>query len=111
MKQKLKLKKKVLDLEDIEVGEKIIVNKKLLKEELDNHYEVLTEAIQTVLRKNKVPKAYEILKELSRGKELTKKDLQSFIKKLSINENDKKRLLELTPSNYIGLSEEIVNKN
>lgn len=91
--------------------EKLEVNEKLLKEELDNHYEVLTEAIQTVLRKNKVPKAYEILKDLSRGKELTKKDLQKFIKGLEISEEDKKILLNLTPSKYIGLSETIVEKN
>ena len=90
---------------------KIVVNKDLLKEELDNHYEVLTEAIQTVLRKNKVDNAYELLKELSRGKELTKKELDDFINKLNIPEEDKKRLLLLSPSNYIGLSQEIVNNN
>ena len=90
---------------------KIIVNSDILKDELDNHYEVLAEAIQTVLRKNKVPKAYETLKELSRGKELTKKDIQSFIKKLDIDDNDKKILLNLTPSDYIGLAKEITDNN
>ena len=90
---------------------KLEVNEKLLKEELEKHYEVLTEAIQTVLRKNKVEKAYEMLKELSRGKELTKKDIQDFIKNLKINEEDKNRLLNLTPSNYLGLSEIIVDNN
>ena len=90
---------------------KLEVNKELLKEELDNHYEVLTEAIQTVLRKNKVEKAYELLKELSRGKKLTKKDIHNFVKKLQVPENDKKRLLELTPTTYIGLSEKIVDNN
>ncbi len=91
--------------------EKIEVNEKELVEELDNHYEVLTEAIQTVLRKNKVPKAYERLKELSRGKELGKKELHKFIKSLEITDEDKKTLLNLTPSKYIGLSKEIVDKN
>ena len=90
---------------------KIIVNEELLKTELDNHYEVLTEAIQTVLRKNKVEKAYELLKGLSRGKELTKEELHEFINKLEIPEEDKNRLLSLAPSNYIGLSEIIVSKN
>ena len=90
---------------------KLEVNEKLLKEELDNHYEVLTEAIQTVLRKNKVEKAYELLKGLSRGKELTKKDIKDFVKKLDISDEDKKILLELTPSNYIGLSSKIVDNN
>ena len=91
--------------------DKIIVNQDLLKEELDNHYEVLTEAIQTVLRKNKVSNAYELLKELSRGKSLTKEDIHEFINKLNIPIDDKKRLLELSPSNYIGLCEKMVNKN
>ena len=90
---------------------KIIVNKELLNEELDKHYEVLTEAIQTVLRKNKVPKAYELLKGISRGKELTKDSLHEFIKSLDINENDKNVLLNLTPNKYIGLSTIIVDKN
>lgn len=90
---------------------KLEVNEKLLKDELENHYEVLTEAIQTVLRKNKVEKAYEILKELSRGKELTKKDIKDFVKKLDINDNDKKILINLTPSEYIGLASEIVDNN
>lgn len=90
---------------------KIIVNKDLLINELDNHYEVLTEAIQTVLRKNKVNNAYELLKELSRGKELSKEDINKFINNLDIPEEDKKRLLDLSPSNYIGLSEQIVNNN
>ena len=90
---------------------KIVVNKDLLINELDKHYEVLTEAIQTVLRKNKVNNAYELLKKLSRGKELTKEDIKEFIDKLDIPEEDKKRLLDLTPSNYIGLSEQIVNNN
>lgn len=90
---------------------KVIVNKDLLINELDNHYEVLTEAIQTVLRKNKVPKAYELLKGLSRGKELTKEDIHDFINKLEIPQEDKEKLLSLTPSNYIGLSSTIVDKN
>ena len=90
---------------------KLEVNEKLLKDELDGHFEVLTEAIQTVLRKNKVEKAYELLKELSRGKELTKKDLHTFIKKLDIPKEDKKKLLELTPSTYTGLSKTIVDNN
>ena len=90
---------------------KLEVNKDLLKEELDNHYEVLTEAIQTVLRKNKIEKAYELLKGLARGKELTKKDIHNFVNKLDISEEDKKILLNLTPSKYIGLAKEIVDDN
>ena len=90
---------------------KIEVNEEYLLSELDNHYEVLSEAIQTVLRKNKVSNAYELLKELSRGKKIAKKDIIDFINKLNINENDKRILLELTPKEYIGLCKIIVENN
>ena len=79
--------------------------------ELDNHYEVLSEAIQTILRKNKCVDAYEKLKELSRGKKVTKKEIEDFINKLDIDKNDKERLLALTPRNYIGLCLQIVDNN
>ena len=90
---------------------KLEVNEDDLKNELENHYEVLTEAIQTVLRKNKIEKSYERLKELSRGKELTKKDIHKFVNSLNIKEEDKNVLLKLTPSKYIGLAKELVDKN
>ena len=90
---------------------KLEVNKEYLLNELDNHYEVLSEAIQTVLRKNKIPNGYEMLKELSRGKKITKEEIKEFIEKLDINEDDKKELLQLTPENYIGLCEQIVDNN
>ena len=90
---------------------KIEVNEEYLLSELDNHYEVLSEAIQTVLRKNKVSNAYELLKELSRGKSITKEDIINFVNKLNINENDKRILLELTPKEYIGLCKIIVENN
>ena len=90
---------------------KLEINEELLNSELDNHYEVLTEAIQTMLRKNKVNNAYELLKKLSRGKKITKKDIKDFVNKLDINEEDKKILLELEPKDYIGLCEKIIDKN
>lgn len=91
--------------------EKIVVNKKYLEEELNDNYIILSEAIQTVLRKNKMENAYELLKELSRGKELTKEELHQFINKLPIKKEDKDILLKLTPNNYIGLSTIIVERN
>ena len=90
---------------------KLMINKDVLLNELNNSYNVLTEAIQTVLRKNKVDNAYELLKELSRGKELSKKELQEFIQKLPIKEKDKEILLNLEPKKYIGLSTQIVDNN
>ena len=91
--------------------EKIVVNKKYLEKELNDNYIILSEAIQTVLRKNKIENAYELLKELSRGKELTKEELHQFINKLPIKKEEKDILLKLTPNNYIGLSTIIVERN
>ena len=90
---------------------KIIVNQDYLKEELENNYIILSEAIQTVLRKEKVENAYEILKELARGKNITKKELQVFIKKLPLSNQSKEDLLKLTPQTYIGLAKNIVDNN
>lgn len=74
---------------------KLTVDSKLLTAELADHPEVLTEAIQTVMRKNGMSDAYEQMKKISRGKQVTLSDLRDFVEKLSINKNDKKRLLEL----------------
>ena len=102
----------LISIKETMVGlNKLEVNKEYLSEELDNHYEVLSEAIQTVLRKNRVNNGYELLKKLSRGKKLTKKDIRDFVKKLDIDEKDKEELLKLEPKDYIGLSEIIVKNN
>ena len=90
---------------------KLEVNKDFLIEELNSNYIILSEAVQTVLRKNKIDNAYELLKELSRGKNINKEELHEFINKLNIPKEDKNKLLSLTPSNYIGLSTIIVDKN
>ena len=91
--------------------DKVIVNTKYLEEELNNNYIILSEAIQTVLRKNKVDNAYELLKDLSRGKEVTQESLHAFIKTLPINQEDKNILLKLEPKTYLGLSTTIVENN
>lgn len=74
---------------------KLSLNKKVIQKELDDHPEVLGEAIQTVLRKNKVPNAYEKMKELTRGSKVTKEDLQVFVERLKIPDADKKHLLKI----------------
>lgn len=86
---------------------KLRVNKEFLEKELSNNPEILSEAIQTILRKNGNENAYELLKELTRGKKVTLEELRDFVQKLEIDENDKERLLKLKPQNYIGLAEEI----
>ena len=97
--------------QSIQALNKIIVNEEYLKQELDNNYIVLSEAIQTVLRKEKIDNAYELLKELSRGKNLSKEELKTFIEKLPINKKEKDKLLNLEPNKYIGLSAKIVDNN
>ena len=84
-------------------------NEDVLKEDLDNNPEVLAEAIQTVLRKNKYNNAYEMLKDLTRGKNVTIESMREFVEELKINEEDKKKLLKLTPQNYTGLSSKLVD--
>ena len=88
---------------------KMEVNEKVLFEELDSNPEVLAEAIQTVLRKNGYNNAYEMLKDLTRGKEVTLESMREYIKTLDINNEDKERLLKLTPKTYTGLSSKLVD--
>lgn len=87
---------------------KVEIDEKRLDENLEGNWEVLTEAIQTMLRKYKIPQAYERLKALSRGKKLTDREIRDFIKQLKIAKDDKKRLLELTPQTYTGLAQKLV---
>lgn len=78
-----------------------------MQEALEAHPEVLAEAIQTVLRREGQGGAYETLKELTRGREVTLEDLRSFIKGLIIPEATKLELLALTPSTYLGYAEKL----
>lgn len=87
---------------------RIEVNKQKLSIELENKWEVLAEPIQTVLRKYGVPDAYNKLKELTRGKDISKEAIQEFVNSLDIlSTEDQKILLDLTPEKYIGLAEKI----
>jgi len=79
----------------------------VLQKDLANNPEVLTEAIQTILRKHGHHDAYEICKDLSRGKKLTTEAVADFVKTLDIPTEDKAILTALTPEKYIGLSKEI----
>lgn len=86
----------LLALKSLQKGlSKLSVNKTVIKQELDAHPELFAEAIQTVLRKNKVPNAYEKMKDLTRGSKTTKEDLKNFVEKLKIPESDKKNLMKL----------------
>jgi len=69
--------------------------------EVKKHPEVLTEAVQTVMRAEDVPEGYEKMKELSRGKKITNEDLKKFVKSLPLNDDVKERL-SISPLEYIG---------
>lgn len=88
---------------------KLEVNERFLLEELKNTPEILAEAIQTILRKNGCQNAYETLKKITRGKNISITELKKFIETLKISESDKNKLLELEPENYIGLAQKLVD--
>ena len=81
-----------------------------LAADLDACWEVLAEPIQTVMRRYAVPNPYEQLKELTRGKGITKEALQEFIATLAIPEAEKARLLTMTPGSYIGKAAELAKR-
>ena len=85
---------------------KLVVNQGKLKQELSVSWELLGEALQTVMRRYSIPEPYEKLKELTRGKGLHKKTLREFISKLDLPQEIKQNLLELEPYEYIGMAEE-----
>ena len=84
---------------------KIDVNKDIIHKDLKDSWEVLTEPIQTVMRRYNIDNAYEKLKELSRGQKVNKEILHNFIEQLDIPDDAKSRLKELNPSNYLGNAE------
>ncbi|PJD94993.1 MAG: adenylosuccinate lyase [Legionella sp.] len=90
-------------------NDKLQINKIALEAELQANWDVLAEAVQTVMRRYNVPDAYEQLKDLTRGKNgIDAISLKHFIQGLSIPEEAKKQLLALTPQNYTGLATQLV---
>ena len=84
---------------------KIDINKIKIEEDLEENWAVVAEAIQTILRREKISNPYELLKDLTRGnKEIDKETIIKFISKLPVKEGVKKELLSITPKNYIGNS-------
>jgi adenylosuccinate lyase len=81
-----------------------------LAADLEQNWEVLTEAVQQVMRRHGVADAYDKLKAISRGKRLERRSLAQFIKSLPIPAEAKKRLLALTPARYTGLAAELARR-
>ena len=86
---------------------KLLLNESKMHDDLENNWAVVAEAIQTVLRKENYPNPYEALKGLTRGKNsIDKEAIHSFIDTLSVSEELKTSLKEITPSNYVGIMAE-----
>ncbi|MFT3679343.1 MAG: adenylosuccinate lyase [Ferruginibacter sp.] len=95
----------IIAIRSIEKGlEKLLLNENKIKEDLDNNWAVVAEAIQTILRRENYPAPYEALKELTRGKEgITQKSIHQFISNLKVTAAVKKELKNVTPFSYTGM--------
>ncbi|GAB3795290.1 adenylosuccinate lyase [Humibacter antri] len=105
----------LLALDNIERGlTEIAIDEDALARDLDANWEVLGEAIQTVIRaevaagRSSISDPYALLKELTRGKRVDRDSLAAFIRTLDIGEDAKARLLALTPGSYTGLASQLV---
>ncbi|MBC7849350.1 MAG: adenylosuccinate lyase [Chitinophagaceae bacterium] len=98
----------ILAFKSIETGlGKLVLNDEKIYADLENNWAVVAEAIQTVLRREKFPKPYEALKELTRGKEgITKESMHRFIDNLDVSKTVKKELKKISPHNYTGINPE-----
>jgi adenylosuccinate lyase len=83
---------------------KLEVNAARLEQDLDANWEVLAEPVQTVMRRYGIANPYEQLKELTRGKGISKEALREFIETLAVPQEAKDLMLQMTPANYIGLA-------
>ncbi|MES2005955.1 MAG: adenylosuccinate lyase [Bacteroidota bacterium] len=95
-------------LKSLEKGlDKLVLNEAKLKEDLENNWAVVAEAIQTILRRENYPNPYEALKDLTRGNhKIDKKAIHTFIGTLKVSAAIKKELKAITPHNYVGVNPE-----
>ena len=98
----------LVSLHSIQQGlKKVQADKSVISADIEGAWEVLAEPIQTVMRRYAIMGSYEKLKDLTRGKKVTKALLHEFINELEIPENDKNRLLKMTPESYLGLAKQL----
>ena len=95
----------VLGLDSLARGlDKLEVNPAALAADLDNAWEVMAEAVQTVMRRHGLPEPYEQLKAFTRGQPMTRELMQGFVAALALPDAEKARLLLMTPASYTGLA-------
>ena len=90
--------------------DKLEVNAAALAADLDNAWEVLAEPVQTVMRRHGLPDPYNQLKTFTRGQPITQDLMQGFIRGLALPEDDKQRLLAMTPASYTGLAQVLAQR-
>ena len=101
----------LIALDSITTGlDRLKINRKQISEELSAHPEVIGEAIQTLLRKYGMQDAYETLKHLQRGQDVSMQTLREFIENTDLPDSDKKLLLSLEPENYTGIAERLARE-
>jgi adenylosuccinate lyase len=83
---------------------KIELNTDRVADDLDRAWEVLGEAVQTVMRAHGIPDAYDKLKDFTRGRPVDERSMREFIASLSLPAEEKARLMRLTPATYLGLA-------
>ena len=89
---------------------RITINKVKIKYELNSHWEVLGEAIQTILRKEGELHAYEKLKGLTRGEKVDSNSIKAFIKSLKLSDASRNALLDLSPQSYTGKASDLIDR-
>ncbi len=101
----------VLGLDSLARGlDKLEINPAALAADLDNAWEVMAEAVQTVMRRHGLPEPYEQLKAFTRGQPMTRELMQGFVAALALPNAEKVRLLAMTPANYTGLAAELARR-
>ncbi len=88
---------------------KLSINDERLAADLDANWEVLAEAIQTVMRRYGLPEPYEQLKALTRGKGISRESMREFVAGLELPEDVKRSLMVMTPADYTGLAMELAD--
>src|SRR4030095_15830430 len=83
---------------------KLELNEAVIEQELNVSYEVLAEAVQTLMRKHGVAEPYERLKRLTRGRRLDARSYAALLEKLELPAEERAALARLTPAGYIGLA-------
>ena len=84
--------------------DKLLLHREAIDADLENNWEVVAEAIQTILRRERFPNPYETLKALTRtNKKITKEDIAKFINELDVKKEVKEELLKISPQNYVGV--------